>query len=86
MVAYVIIYTFFKPDFFLCSLLFFMVIYFTQAPRTAHPVLRFACVDTDPLLVPNFPYDKYELEPSPLTQVLLEKKNPNICWQVNLKI
>lgn len=51
-------------------------------PRTAHPILRFSCVENEPLLVPNFPYDKYELEPSPLTQVLLERKNPNTCWQV----
>lgn len=51
-------------------------------PRTAHPILRFSSCETEPLLVTNFPYDKYELEPSPLTQVLLEKKNPNTCWQV----
>lgn len=51
-------------------------------PRTAHPILRYSCVETEPMLVPSFPYDKYELEPSPLTQVLLEKKNPNACWPV----
>ena len=54
----------------------------TLPPRNAHPVLRFRTEDVEPLLLQNFPYDKYELEPSPLTQVLLEKKNSNICWVV----
>lgn len=30
------------------------------------------------------PFDKYELEPSPLTQYILERKSPNTCWQVTL--
>ena len=34
------------------------------------------------MLVENFPFDKYELEPSPLTQYILERRNPNVCWQV----
>ncbi|CAK8684006.1 integrator complex subunit 6-like [Clavelina lepadiformis] len=54
----------------------------TLPPRTAHPTLRFKCDDVEPILLTNFPYDKYELEPSPLTQVLLEKKNSNYCWPV----
>ncbi|XP_009861412.2 integrator complex subunit 6 [Ciona intestinalis] len=54
----------------------------TLPPRTAHPILRFICQNVEPILLTNFPYDKYELEPSPLTQVLLEKKNPNTCWKV----
>uniref|UniRef100_H2ZH21 VWFA domain-containing protein n=1 Tax=Ciona savignyi TaxID=51511 RepID=H2ZH21_CIOSA len=54
----------------------------TLPPRTAHPILRFICENVEPILLTNFPYDKYELEPSPLTQVLLEKKNSNTCWKV----
>ena len=54
----------------------------TLPPRNAHPVLRFRTEDVEPVLLQNFPYDKYELEPSPLTQVLLEKKNAGICWVV----
>ena len=53
-----------------------------QPPRDVHPVVWFSTVDTPPLLVENFPFDKYELEPSPLTQYILAKKNPHICWQV----
>ena len=53
-----------------------------QPPRHVHPVVWFSTVDTPPLLVENFPFDKYELEPSPLTQYILAKKNPHICWQV----
>ena len=54
----------------------------TLPPRNAHPTLHFRSEDVEPILLPSFPYDKYELEPSPLTQVLLEKKNSNICWVV----
>ncbi len=38
--------------------------------------------DLPPLLVENFPFDKYELEPSPLTQFILQRRNSNVCWQV----
>jgi hypothetical protein len=51
-------------------------------PRDVHPVVLFSTVDTQPMLVENFPFDKYELEPSPLTQFILAKKNPHVCWQV----
>eukprot|EP00731_Ephydatia_muelleri_P030070 Em0021g593a len=50
--------------------------------RDVHPVVLFDASDTEPMLVENFPFDKYELEPSPLTQYILEKRNPNVCWQV----
>ena len=36
----------------------------------------------DPLVVENLPFDKYELEPSPLTQYILERRQPNTAWQV----
>uniref|UniRef100_A0A8C6T4C3 Integrator complex subunit 6 like n=1 Tax=Neogobius melanostomus TaxID=47308 RepID=A0A8C6T4C3_9GOBI len=51
-------------------------------PRTAHPVVRFSCVDCEPMVIDKLPFDKYELEPSPLTQYILERKVPHMCWQV----
>ncbi|XP_046568892.1 integrator complex subunit 6-like [Haliotis rubra] len=51
-------------------------------PRSAHPVLRFSCSPCDPMVIENLPFDKYELEPSPLTQYILERRQPNSCWQV----
>uniref|UniRef100_A0A7N8XLK5 Integrator complex subunit 6 like n=1 Tax=Mastacembelus armatus TaxID=205130 RepID=A0A7N8XLK5_9TELE len=54
----------------------------TLPPRTAHPVVRFSCVDCEPMVIDKLPFDKYELEPSPLTQYILERKSPHMCWQV----
>lgn len=54
----------------------------TLPPRTAHPQIRFTCQQNEPIIVENVPFDKYELEPSPLTQYLLERRQPNVCWQV----
>uniref|UniRef100_T1J717 VWFA domain-containing protein n=1 Tax=Strigamia maritima TaxID=126957 RepID=T1J717_STRMM len=51
-------------------------------PRTAHPVLKFTCTNSDPMVIDNLPFDKYELEPSPLTQFILSRKQPTVCWQV----
>lgn len=34
------------------------------------------------MVVDKVPFDKYELEPSPLTQYILERKSPHTCWQV----
>uniref|UniRef100_A0A3B5LUC3 Integrator complex subunit 6 like n=1 Tax=Xiphophorus couchianus TaxID=32473 RepID=A0A3B5LUC3_9TELE len=51
-------------------------------PRTAHPVVRFSCVDCEPMVIDKLPFDKYEMEPSPLTQYILERKSPHMCWQV----
>ncbi|KXJ25154.1 Integrator complex subunit 6-A [Exaiptasia diaphana] len=50
-------------------------------PRDAQPTIFFSCVDSEPHLVENLPFDKYELEPSPLTQYILERKSPSTCWQ-----
>uniref|UniRef100_A0A8D0WZQ8 VWFA domain-containing protein n=1 Tax=Sus scrofa TaxID=9823 RepID=A0A8D0WZQ8_PIG len=50
-------------------------------PRTSHPVVRFSCVDCEPMVIDKLPFDKYELEPSPLTQYILERKSPHTCWQ-----
>lgn len=53
-----------------------------QTPRDAQPKVLFNCVDLEPQVLDNFPFDKYELEPSPLTQYILERKSPSTCWQV----
>uniref|UniRef100_A0A3P9MJF9 Integrator complex subunit 6 like n=1 Tax=Oryzias latipes TaxID=8090 RepID=A0A3P9MJF9_ORYLA len=54
----------------------------TLPPRSAHPLVRFSCVDCEPMVIDKLPFDKYELEPSPLTQYILERKSPHMCWQV----
>lgn len=47
-------------------------------PRDAHPRIRISLIPHDePQYVRNFPIDKYELEPSPLTRWILSKKDPN---------
>lgn len=51
-------------------------------PRTAHPVVKFTCANSDPMIIDNLPFDKYELEPSPLTQYILSRKQPLVAWQV----
>lgn len=53
-----------------------------QPSREAHPSVMFSCNNSDPLVLDNLPFDKYELEPSPLTQYILERKSPSTCWQV----
>lgn len=52
-------------------------------PRDAHPRIRICtpCVD-EPPMVRNFPVDKYEVEASPLTLQILQKREPNKCWPV----
>jgi integrator complex subunit 6 len=59
----------------------YMFTYF-QPPRTAHPNVKFTCTAQEPLVIENVPFDKYELEPSPLTQYILSRKQPTVCWQV----
>ncbi|KAK3542950.1 hypothetical protein QTP70_007292 [Hemibagrus guttatus] len=54
----------------------------TLPPRMAHPQVRFSCLEAEPMVVDKVPFDKYELEPSPLTQYILERKSPQTCWQV----
>lgn len=51
-------------------------------PRTAHPIVKFSCVSTEPHMMDSLPFDKYELESSPLTQYILQKKQPHVAWQV----
>lgn len=50
--------------------------------RSAHPNIKFMCANQEPMIIDNLPFDKYELEPSPLTQYILARKQPNVCWQV----
>lgn len=50
--------------------------------RSAHPNVKFTCINQEPMVIENLPFDKYELEPSPLTQYILARKQPTICWQV----
>lgn len=50
--------------------------------RSAHPTLKFTCTNQEPMIIDNLPFDKYELEPSPLTLFILGRKQPNFCWQV----
>lgn len=54
----------------------------TLPPRTSHPIVKFSCTDCEPMVIDKLPFDKYELEPSPLTQYILERKAPHTCWQV----
>ncbi|KAG8452800.1 hypothetical protein GDO86_004550 [Hymenochirus boettgeri] len=54
----------------------------TLPPRTSHPIVKFSCTDSDPMVIDKLPFDKYELEPSPLTQYILERKSPHTCWTV----
>uniref|UniRef100_A0A2K5ZUH4 VWFA domain-containing protein n=1 Tax=Mandrillus leucophaeus TaxID=9568 RepID=A0A2K5ZUH4_MANLE len=51
-------------------------------PHTSHPVVKFSCIDCEPMVIDKLPCDKYELEPSPLTLFILERKSPQTCWQV----
>ncbi|KAI6174997.1 VWFA domain-containing protein [Aphelenchoides bicaudatus] len=51
-------------------------------PRKVYPELSFICSSAEPVTVTNVALDKYELEPCPLTQALVDRKDPNACWQV----
>ena len=73
-------------------LLYFMFLHFLciffnpQPPRDSHPIIRFTCKPVDAVVGSlnfNLPFDKYELEPSPLTQYILEKRQCNTAWQVS---
>ena len=39
----------------------------------------------EPMIIDNLPFDKYELEPSPLTLFILARKQPKACWQVYIQ-
>ena len=48
--------------------------------RDAHPAIWFSQEETEPQVVEGIPFDKYELEQSPLTQHILALKRTNMCW------
>lgn len=50
-------------------------------PRSCHPIIKFSCANSDPMVIDNLPFDKYELETSPLTQYILSRKQPHVAWQ-----
>ncbi|XP_018411946.1 PREDICTED: integrator complex subunit 6 [Nanorana parkeri] len=54
----------------------------TLPPRSSHPIVKFSCTNSEPMVIDKLPFDKYELEPSPLTQYILERKSPHTCWPV----
>ncbi len=45
--------------------------------------MLFSCVNCEPMVMDLLPFDKYELERSPLTQYILENVKPIHCWQVS---
>ncbi len=53
--------------------------------RSAHPKVTFSCSNQEPMIIDNLPFDKYELEPSPLTLFILARKQPKVCWQVYIQ-
>jgi hypothetical protein len=59
------------------------MIYNFQEPRDADPTVLFSCVNCEPMVMDLLPFDKYELERSPLTQYILENVKPTHCWPVS---
>lgn len=53
--------------------------------RSAHPNIKFTCANQEPMIIDNLPFDKYELEPSPLTLYILARKQPKTSWQVYIQ-
>ena len=49
--------------------------------RPAHALMKFQTTPCNPV-TDKFPFDKYELEPSPLTQYILERRQPTMAWPV----
>jgi integrator complex subunit 6 len=70
--------------FFFFPVLYLIIFHVTprQSPRTAHPVVQFTCTNQEPMIIENLPFDKYEVEPCPLTQYILSRKQASTCWQV----
>lgn len=47
--------------------------------------MKFSCTPCEPMVLENFPFDKYEMEASPLTQYILERRQANVAWQVQVE-
>ena len=57
----------------------------TLPSRPAIPVISFSKKETDAHLLDAILFDKYEVEPCPLTQYIIAQKRVNVCWQVFVK-
>jgi hypothetical protein len=55
----------------------------TLPPRSSHALIKFQTIPC-PTVTDKFPFDKYELEPSPLTQYILERRQPTMAWPVHI--
>jgi hypothetical protein len=63
------------------------LLHFSFQPfRSAHPNVKFTCTSQEPMVIENLPFDKYEMETTPLTQFILAHKQPTVYWQVTYKI
>ena len=54
-------------------------------PRSAHALIKFQTNACTPV-TDKIPFDKYELEPSPLTQYILERRQPTMAWPVSFAL
>ncbi|CAB1325092.1 unnamed protein product [Coregonus sp. 'balchen'] len=70
------------------------LIYVRPNPKTGVPVGHWPIPESFwpdqnspalPMVIDKLPFDKYELEPSPLTQYILERKSPHMCWQAKME-
>lgn len=50
--------------------------------RSAQPVLKFSTKDVKFKCLPNFAFDKLEMEKGPLVKAMLERNRPDAAWQV----
>lgn len=50
-------------------------------PRTCHPIVKFSCASTEPMIIENLPFDKYEIESCALTNYIISRKQPHVAWQ-----
>jgi len=51
-------------------------------PRSAQPVLKFTTRDVKFRCLPNFAFDKLELQKGPLVDAMLSRNRPESAWQV----
>ncbi|MEN2496320.1 MAG: Integrator complex subunit 6 [Marteilia pararefringens] len=50
--------------------------------RESIPTIGFVCKSLDAIHNDQFPFDKFELENSPLTEYIIKNVPPNKCWQL----
>jgi integrator complex subunit 6 len=56
----------------------------TLPPRSAHAPIKFQTIPCEVTISEKLPFDKYELEPSSLTQYILERRQSSIAWQIGV--